>query len=540
MEHQPPEHKSAQPPSAGAAAPTPPAGTPTRPEVADDSAIDLGRDPTAGAPLSLDDPWSAVCATRVIGDSPSGDTAPVLDGGAPPSESRPAAAGNKHGSTLGDFVLLKKLGEGAMGTVYKARQTSFNRTVALKVLFKHTANNSKLVERFNREARVAGRLDHPNVVRGYEVGEEAGWHYFAMEYVSGRSLQNLLTRLGKVSVGDALYIVLRAARGLQYIHEQGLVHRDVKPDNLLLTRDGEVKLADLGMVKLLDEELSLTQTGHAVGTPWYMPMEQAKNSKDIDGRCDIYALGCVLYCCLTGKPPFHGPTLVDVIQAKAAGTFPPARQFNPEVPERLDLIIAKMTAKHAKHRYQDCTQLLRDLEGLGLANEALAFLAPAAREAKADPAAAVGPTTVQTPLPDPLPPSPVDLWYVRYKTGRSQVVTRKLTTAEVLELITVEDFDPSARASRTPGEGFRALATYREFEAAALGRAAKTGADRQAFRYRKLYKQIEEEDRQRAAERAAERPVTPGEYWLGIGIRVGVGLVAFGLVYLLLRGLMSL
>src|SRR6202043_2418806 len=111
-----------------------------------------------------------------------------------------------------------------------------------------------------------------------------------------------------------------------YAHELEVIHRDVKPDNVLITRQGEVKLADLGMVKMLDEDMSLTQTGHAVGTPWYMPLEQARNAKDTDGRCDIYALGCTLYACLTGQPPFVGRTIVDVIQAKERGSFAPARQ----------------------------------------------------------------------------------------------------------------------------------------------------------------------------------------------------------------------
>ena len=164
-----------------------------------------------------------------------------------------------------------------------------------------------------------------------------------MEHVDGLSMQKWLARLGRISVADAVTITLRCLEGLHYAHGMELVHRDIKPDNILVTHKGKVKIADLGMVKTHDEDMSLTQTGHAVGTPWYMPLEQARNAKDVDGRSDIYALGCSLYCYVTGRPPFTGKTIVDVIQAKEVGVFPPARKSNPDVPERLDLIIAKMT-----------------------------------------------------------------------------------------------------------------------------------------------------------------------------------------------------
>jgi serine/threonine-protein kinase len=286
------------------------------------------------------------------------------------------------------------------------------------------------------------------------------------------------------------------------------------------------------MVKQLDEELTLTQTGHAVGTPWYMPLEQARNSKDVDARCDIYALGCVLYALLTGQPPFAGNTLVDVIQAKEVGTFRPARQANREVPERLDLILAKMTAKQPRHRYPNCAELIRDLEGLGLAGGALSFVGggqPARAAAPPRPAGAAVTSSRPTPMPATAPP---DVWYVRYRKPGGQAVQRRLTTAQVLELIQGEHFDPATRASRTANDGYRALATYREFEPVVLGRAAKSGADRQTSRYRKLYKQIEEEDQRKRAQ--AERP-TAGRYWLGILIQSAIAVAAAGGAYLLVR-----
>src|SRR5262245_8320754 len=318
------------------------------------------------------DEWSALGATRIVPHAPEASGTPTqlnADTSLPP----PAPA-EKNITVIGDFQLLKTVGEGAMGKVYKAYQPAFKRYVALKILFEHVAKVPKLVERLYREGLVMGQLDHPNIVAAYGNGEDRGWHYIAMEYIDGESLQKCLNRFGRFSVGDALHIILACARGLQYAHENGLVHRDVKPDNVLITRDGRVKLADLGMVKRLDEEMGLTQTGHAVGTPWYMPLEQARNAKDIDARSDIYALGCMLYCLLTGEPPFAGKTLVEVIQAKEVGTFPSARSLSSEVPERLDLIISKMTAKLARYRYQSCAEVISDLEALGLANAELVFL----------------------------------------------------------------------------------------------------------------------------------------------------------------------
>ena len=156
-------------------------------------------------------------------------------------------------------------------------------------------------------------------------------------------------------MGDAVHIAVGPAHAWAAANDHDLVHWDVKPDNIMITRKGTVKITDLGAVKLLTEDLNMTQTGHGIGTPCYMPLEQARNAKETDGRSDIYALGCVLYCMLTGRPPL-GETLVHLIQAKDVAKFPPARRFNPEVPERLDLIIDKMVAKVLRYRYQTCAR----------------------------------------------------------------------------------------------------------------------------------------------------------------------------------------
>lgn len=452
--------------------------------------------------------------------------------GAVPSQISPS------GVVLDDFRLVKKIGEGAMGTVFKGHQISFDRPVAVKVLFKHVARNLRLVERFYREARVSGCLDHPNIVQGYGVGESQGWHYFAMEYVDGISMQDWLERLGKVSVGDALYVALACARGLQYAHEMGLVHRDIKPANLLITRRGEVKIADFGMVKYQGEDLSLTQTGHGVGTPWYMPLEQARNAKDTDNRCDIYALGCVLYCMLTGQPPFTQATLVEVIQAKELGVFRPARRLVPEVPERLDLIIAKMVQKQARYRYASCAEVIADLESLGLATKRLSFLKRTPPPAQATSETPPAPT--RSPAAPTPPPSTVaaDIWYLRYTALGGRPVERKLTTSQILLMIEKKVFDSSATASREPDGIFRALPTHREFGHLMLPRASKQGLDEQTSRYRRLYKEIDEEDRQRRQVETRE-PVSTARYWRGIFFRAALVAAALGLGYVGIRFLIE-
>jgi serine/threonine protein kinase len=420
---------------------------------------------------------------------------------------------------LGDFRLIKKIGEGAMGIVYKAQQLSLDRIVAVKVLFKHVAKRTKAVERFYREAAVMKRLIHPNIVRGIEVDCDQGWHYFAMEYVDGHNLQKWLTRLGRLSVGDALHITLACARALEHAHGLGLVHRDIKPDNILLTRSGQVKVADLGMVKVIEEETDLTQTGHGVGTPCYMPLEQAKNGKDADGRSDIYALGCVLYAMLTGEPPFRGETIVELIQAKDAGTFKPARRFNRDVPERLDLILHKMIAKHPRDRYQNCAEMIRDLSNLGMDSPELTFVRPDGKSPSGQSTAlrSSSPTELasQTPMPAA---TPGDVWHVRYRDRDGQMVSQKLTTAEVLNLIADEDFDLTAQGSSPSGGGLRSLASFREFRQILVPRVTRAAADRQSQRIKALYQQIDEEDTPPYAgqRQQDEEPSTDPRGWLRV------------------------
>jgi len=267
------------------------------------------------------------------------------DAGAPPQKEAKA-------TVLGDYRLAKKLGQGGMGSVFKAHQVSLDREVAVKVLAKELSDKPAFVQRFLREARVMARLDHPNILRCFDVGTAKGYHYLAMEFVDGGSVEGFLKKIGRFSLGDSLHIVLTTAAALQHAHEKGLIHRDIKPDNILITNKGVIKVADLGLAKASDDDLGLTKTGTGVGTPYYMAPEQARDAKHVDGRVDIYALGVMTYVFLTGEMPFRGETLVEVIEAKEKGKYASVRKFNIEVPEKLDLVIGKMLASKPDHRYR--------------------------------------------------------------------------------------------------------------------------------------------------------------------------------------------
>jgi eukaryotic-like serine/threonine-protein kinase len=491
----------------------------------------------SATPTENDPRWDEIGNARVVegqSDVPETDN---LDSPSNHTELSPLRVLGKNLVRIGDYRLVKKIGQGAMGAVYKAKQVSDDgknldkpRTVALKVLFPHVANNPKLVERMNREGQVMGLLDHPNIVRAFAVGEADECHFVAMEYVSGQSMQKWLLQLGTLEVGDAVRVTIDCARALAYAHAQKIVHRDIKPDNILLTRTGIVKVADLGMVKMNDEDMSLTQTGHAVGTPWYMPLEQARNAKEIDGRSDIYALGCTLFALLTGEPPFVGRTIVDVIRAKEAGTFPPARQSNVNVPERLDLIIAKMTAKAPKNRYQTCDEVVRDLESLNLASSKLTFIhqkpiAPSSdspllgkttlRPTEAQSKADADLSEVSAASSDP------DVWYVQSKQPDGKIEARRYTTAQVKKMLVEGTIKVTASISHSPDDGFRAVATYKEFQGSAASNLSKQSADKNTARYRGLYKKIEEADRQREEKERADKETDKGmsantRYWMSL------------------------
>ncbi len=209
------------------------------------------------------------------------------------------------GTRFGDYEILAELGAGGMGRVYRAKDMTLERSVALKTLAPQFGSDAGFVQRFLKEARAAARLNHPNIVQIYDFGQVGETYYLAMEYVDGHSLGAYLRR-GHFSERDAILVIRHACRALAVAHAEGLVHRDIKPDNLMLTSKGEVKLVDLGIAKRVDEDQSLTQTGQAVGTPHYISPEQIRGTRDVDARADIYSLGATLYHLVTGHTPFRG------------------------------------------------------------------------------------------------------------------------------------------------------------------------------------------------------------------------------------------
>jgi serine/threonine-protein kinase len=218
---------------------------------------------------------------------------------------------------LGGFQLLEKIGRGGMGAVYRARQLSMDRVVAVKILSRRLSKDRDYVERFIREARAAAKLDHPNIVQGIDVGESSGYYYFAMEFVNGETVAEKIKRAGPLPEKEVLTIGAQVARALEHAHSRaGVIHRDVKPQNILIDPNGVAKLADLGLAReAAKDETSVTHPGIALGTPDYIAPEQIRGAADLDGRCDIYSLGATLFHMLTGRPPYTGET-PNVIMAK--------------------------------------------------------------------------------------------------------------------------------------------------------------------------------------------------------------------------------
>jgi serine/threonine-protein kinase len=276
------------------------------------------------------------------------------------------------GSWFGDYQILDLLGVGGMGNVYRAREKMLDRLVALKTLSPELGYEPSFVERFLKEARAVARLNHPNIVQVFAFGAVQDVYYLAMELLDGLSLGHYLKANGRWSENEAITIVRYICRALSVAHAQGLVHRDIKPDNVILTRLGEVKLVDLGIAKQMGEETSMTQTGTAIGTPNYIAPEQVLGQRDIDGRADIYSLGATLYHLLTGRVPFQGSSGPHVMSMHLVEPFPDPRNFEPSISEGCCLVLRKMMARDRDERYPDVTSLDIDLYRLqtGAAPEA--------------------------------------------------------------------------------------------------------------------------------------------------------------------------
>ncbi len=280
-----------------------------------------------------------------------------------PASERPA--GESRLKEIAGFEIISKLGQGGMGAVFKARQKSLDRIVALKILPKSIANDGHFIERFQREARASAKLNHPNIVQGINVGKDpaTGLWYFAMEYIEGPSLRQLLEEKSVLPEAEALGYVRAVCRALELVHTNNMVHRDIKPDNILIGTDGEARLADLGLAKQLNDDVSLTQSGEAVGTPFYMAPEQVRGeNKTCDIRTDLYALGATLYHLVTGKPPFNGPTGAVVMSKHLTDPAPKANKANPAVSDGCSKLIEKMMQKKPEQRQQTPVQVIQQID----------------------------------------------------------------------------------------------------------------------------------------------------------------------------------
>ena len=262
---------------------------------------------------------------------------------------------------IGQYTVVSQIGRGGMGVVYKARDESLNRFVAIKVLTEQLTEDSTFLQRFVREAQAAAGLSHPNIVQIFFIGEDNGRPYFVMEYVSGRSLDQLLRAEGRIDNPRASQIILQAAHGLAAAHDRGIIHRDIKPANLILDDRGLLKIADFGLALPADAQTQLTATGMFVGTPGYLAPEQCAGEK-ADLRTDIYALGVSFYLLLTGTPPFRGDSPLALLRQIMDTQPPDVASLNPNVDATTQRILSRMIAKDRGQRYQNCHELVADLE----------------------------------------------------------------------------------------------------------------------------------------------------------------------------------
>lgn len=264
-------------------------------------------------------------------------------------------------SHLGRYEIIGELGQGAMGIVYKAKDPLIDRILAIKTISLNLAMDEKdeYERRFYQEAKAAGRLSHPNIVTVYDVGKSGDVAYIAMEFLQGRELRDILNEGKSMPVSQILDIVRQVALGLAYAHEHGIVHRDVKPSNIMVIRDGHVKITDFGIARMASSTVQ-TQTGVVLGSPKYMSPEQVLG-KSLDQRSDIFSLGVMLFEMLTGKPPFVGDTINAVMYQTMNAAPPPPSTLNPDVPAMLDFIVSKALAKGLDDRYQNAKEFADDL-----------------------------------------------------------------------------------------------------------------------------------------------------------------------------------
>jgi hypothetical protein len=319
---------------------------------------------------------------------------------APPGRKMSTAPGGPKavGSIVGGYELLEQVSTRPTGTVFKARHRTMGRVVALKLMSPQATRSPQMVQRFQREVSIMAKLAHLNLLTAYDAGEDEGTHYLTMEHVDGQDLNTILKSQDRLPVDKAVDYVAQAAEGLQYAHDNGICHRNIKPENLFVSTQGVVKITDLGMAKIEEPEESsggggkLTMQGQIMGTVEYMAPEQALDSHSADHRADIYSLGCTLYRLVTGKPPYTGDSPMKKLIAHAEQPIPAMCAAREEVPAKVDAVFAKMVAKQPEDRYQSMREVAADLR--------------AAMQPEPAPAKAAGKKSVPPPAVVVAPPAP--------------------------------------------------------------------------------------------------------------------------------------
>lgn len=266
------------------------------------------------------------------------------------------------GDRLGKWVIFKELGRGGMGRVYLAQEELTGRQAALKVLASELAQEIGFLQRFQREIETLSKLEHPNIVRFYESGYENGLYFYAMEYVEGLNLEQIIEVHGRLPWKEVLDIALQVTPALRHVHDHGIVHRDLKPSNLIRNAEGQIKLMDFGIAKVF-AATHLTATGGIVGTAEFLSPEQAAG-KIVGKRSDLYCLGCVLYMLLTGRPPFNGKTYVELLHKHRYAQFDQARNYVPDLPTEMDELISQLLEKDPDKRPRDAMVFYKQLETL--------------------------------------------------------------------------------------------------------------------------------------------------------------------------------
>jgi serine/threonine protein kinase len=338
--------------------------------------------------------------------------------------------------TVGNYDLFEKIADGGMGTIYKGRHRHTGQLVAIKVMSPHMANNGLLLRRFEQEFRAASRLDHPNIVRAIDYGDTGRSPYLVMEYVEGESLGQKLEREGRMSEAEAIRLIAQVAQGLHRAHKEGLIHRDVKPDNILVTPDGQAKLADLGLVKEVETDLNLTRTNRGLGTPHFMAPEQFRNAKNANVQCDVYSLGATLYMMVTNELPFKSNGPLDAWMKKIQNELTPPRDLVPGLSERVDWAIRRAMSVQPEGRPATCREFVEDLTG---------------ESTKKSPAVAE--------------PPPQDLWYLVYRDEVGETHTVKGTTTAIRRSLREGKLGDATNvhASRSKAGPFEPLRGYPEF-----------------------------------------------------------------------------